>query len=77
MFGNEALTKTLRLHALLADGTDATQQAVDERSIALDRFSWPLNVTKVRLQGRCGDTMPTSNRAAGPVAASSGVTPAL
>lgn len=86
MFSNEALMKTLRLHALLADGTGMTQQAVDERRIALGRFTWPpKNITKVGLapvvddplQGRCGDRMLVSNSAAGPAVAFSGVAPAL
>jgi hypothetical protein len=65
MSSNEALMKTLRLHALLADGTDIAQRAVDERRFALERFTWPpRNVTGVGLappvvddrpQGRCGD----------------------
>jgi hypothetical protein len=77
MSSNEALMKTLRLHALLADGTDIAQRAMDERRFALERFTWPLrNVTRVglappvvydRLRGRGGDR---------PVVAFSDVAPA-
>ena len=78
MSSNEALMKTLRLHALLADGTaDIAQRAMDERRFALERFTWPLrNITGVGLappvvydrpRGRCGDR---------PVVAFSDVAPA-
>jgi hypothetical protein len=64
MSNTEALMKTLRLHALLANGTDIAQRAVDERRFALERFTWPpRNVTGIgptlvvydRPQRRCGD----------------------
>lgn len=77
MSSNEALMKTLRLHALLADGTDIAQRAGDERCFARERFTWPpRNVTGIGLappvvydqpQGRCGDR---------PAVAFSGVAPA-
>jgi hypothetical protein len=75
MSSNEALMKTLRLHALLAEGTDIAQRAVDERLFALERFTWPpRNITGVGLappvdrpRGRCGDR---------PVVAFSDVAPA-
>lgn len=41
MSSNEALMKTLRLRALLSRGPDGARGGVDERRIALVRFTLP------------------------------------